>query len=618
MSVMEEALEQIRNELKPQDNTARLMGLLRLQILLKNHEEMLQDATVMQSMWHAIPKIYLIRLLKARESKSVSAENASQMNHLAVAIIHTFLASLQNDETVVEEMATKFVKPLVSLLCTQLDSQLEQTLAYQILGRLVQTRAGAINFLHETCTDLMTVRYQQDEWHFNHITILLRECWRSLAQDTEKIELWEAQIVIYIEHLTARPDPSPMLSMLAEVILDSKHSKISPWILHALQKVKEIFIASPTQPIYQATISLTAAMLSLPSQSKPMPELIFSQTPPNFTPLFLKMMLADVQASIPSLMETLNLPTYAETSLRLANTYSLIGGVLLLIVDAVKNDNSINIPPSQILEIRRDLSDTFGLTVEYFRDRWDASIAGTAGLHPETRAAEQTSTTKPRLLGWDDSTQPIGKDPIFYCAMQSLALWICEDEGPDVHLQTIGIIDVLLGLYGMSCNDGNNDFRQPVLMVFSGLFGDFAEARKSFIELDGMEALVNDTISALAQKSHVDVLEEMLRVLDQVVESKEVYLSRLDWLRLIPLIKGIGKKQMIADLGVTVAAFQLATSLYAKAPKKMQAAQKRDLASIYKSASQVLDMDMKHNFAGQEGLVDELQRIIERLHEYVD
>lgn len=254
------------------------------------------------------------------------------------------------------------------------------------------------------------------------------------------------------------------------------------------------------------------------------PSLLFCQpattsiSAKQFTNDFIKLLLVDIRASIPSLMSSLMLPSYSSTSLRLAMSYELLTAFLSLLLRSLDDaaaetdstdSNRFEIEPDAILQLRHDMSETLANTIEYFRDRWDASFAGAAGLHASARIHTKANSSEPLQLSWDSASLPPAKDPIFLAGLRCLALWLCEDDNPGLQELTVGIMDLLVALYVSSTDAGNNDVRQPILMALSGVFPD-DDALDAFASQDGWNILAKDLQTSVLSESHIEDLRSIL------------------------------------------------------------------------------------------------------------
>ena len=313
-------------------------------------------------------------------------------------------------------------------------------------------------------------------------------------------------------------------------------------------------------------------------------------------------------------MTTLTAPSYLNTALRLAASYDILSAFLLALIMSLGDDEADAMPEAsldslvpldQLDKLRSELSEAFSLTLEYFRDRWDASVAGSAGLHLSTQAPEDTSSSSgPLLLAWDNPTVSPAKDPIILAGLRAVALWLREDDNETLREQSVGILDMLLALYKLSAEDQSVDFRSPVLTALSGMLPSLDVAVQDFLDQDGWTILADDLSQILHCTSPAMRTQDLVRVLLAVVDSEAVTRSREAWLQLIssaantsvpPAGKTVVASNALEDI---VNVYQLAVAIYLKAPKRLQRLFRSEVeqlrlkaTSIYERAVVTLPMD---------------------------
>jgi hypothetical protein len=262
------------------------------------------------------------------------------------------------------------------------------------------------------------------------------------------------------------------------------------------------------------------------------------------------------------------------------------------------------VPPDLLLKIRSDLSETFSLTLEYMRDRWDASIAGTAGLHPSAQIPEASSATGPLPLTWDNPAVPPTKDPIILAGLRVVALWLREDDNEMLKQQALGILDMLLALYKLSFEGEDVDFRPAILTALIGVLPSSDTAVDDFLEQGGWAVLANDLNRQLTNTSPNLHAQDLVRALLAVVESEAVAQSREHWMQLIssaaettiPTLRpDLNDLAVLEDI---ISIYQLAIAIYLKAPRRLQRLFKSSMeqmrskaTSIYEQVAGVLSLD---------------------------
>lgn len=306
-----------------------------------------------------------------------------------------------------------------------------------------------------------------------------------------------------------------------------------------------------------AYTNLAATLLQVyPAQAAP---LLFSsdnsKADKPFSYLLINLLLIDIRSSFPTLLEELNSPSYSATSARLASAFDVISNFIGFLVRSLDDDSStsatpLTIPPDRLLSLRKAISETMSSTIEYLRDRWDASVAGALGLHPSARAGTTSSSSGSRpALAWDSKTDDLaggGGDPIILAAMRALAIWLREDDGEVLRHEAAGLTDMFMDLYlrGGKQEEGKKpqgpapDFRRPILVALEGITA-VENGTEALLDNDGWRVLSEDMIAALQETSTSAVAEdaaargvEIVRVLLPIAEA-ETPGPREEWMAVV-------------------------------------------------------------------------------------
>jgi hypothetical protein len=292
-------------------------------------------------------------------------------------------------------------------------------------------------------------------------------------------------------------------------ILKLKCNQISsdtPWVRPVISIIQGTILRSPSS---EAVCSSCQIIANFP------PDIISALNP--FTPLasvkhdpsrpfsyiFSSLVVAEIQATIPSLMETLASESYTTTAVTLAGCLEVLTIFIRTLITTGEDEEAAIadlMPPSLLLKLHQELSNTMALLLEYLRDRWDASHAGASGLHPSARTAPEIRPGEraPLSLTWENPTVEVAGDPIIVAAIRCLGCWIRDDEDPNLRRQASGCMDMLLVLYQQSI-DGDEkiaDFRPSILMILQGIL-DEAYAVEAFLENDGWKILMGDVKESL-------------------------------------------------------------------------------------------------------------------------
>ena len=311
-------------------------------------------------------------------------------------------------------------------------------------------------------------------------------------------------------------------------------------------------------------------------------------------------------------MANLVSPLYPKDALRLSACYDILSAFIMYLVRGIDEDPDItehsapnDLTPDLLLKLRRDLSETFSLTLEFFRDRWDATVSGAGELDPDAR----TDPNAPLPLTWDNPSIPPTEDPIIISGLRALSLWIREDDNSQLHKETIGVTDMLVSLYSSSITpDSRTDFRHPILLLLSGLLPLSDEAVQLFLDQNGWSILSSDLKQCfvLFQQDEVRPLpaltQDLIRVLIAIVESDAVPQSREAWMDIVKLAAKLNIPSMRdkARLEILAGVWQLVVEIVSKAPKRLRAVVRGDAKVIQKKSEAILKQT-------REGLDDSTQ-----------
>lgn len=270
------------------------------------------------------------------------------------------------------------------------------------------------------------------------------------------------------------------------------------------------------------------------------------------------------------------------------------------------------ISPDLLLKLRKAISETMSVTTEYLRDRWDASVAGAMGLHPEARVGTaHTATGSHFTLAWDSKSDSAGDDPLILAAIRALAIWLREDDNDLLRKEASGLSDMLLDLY-RDGGKGKLDFRRPVLVAFEGII---AEKRgiEAFLQNGGWQALADDLVAILeasSRESNEDDAArgvEIVRVLLHVAEAERPG-PREAWMDVVTRVAAWyvpDAKQPPVVEECQVAALQLVTALMANTHPGMQKRYVHSTSAVLGIANQLREK-IRGDAALEEALEDVL------------
>lgn len=298
-----------------------------------------------------------------------------------------------------------------------------------------------------------------------------------------------------------------------------------------------------------------------------------------FSYLFVNLLLIDIRSSAPLLLEQLNKPGYSNLSRRLASAFDIICIFIGHLVRSLEDESleSLIMSPDNLLKLRKGISETMSVTIEYLRDRWDATYAGAMGLHPDARSGKAETSMGSRLtLTWDSLENLADEDPFILSAMRALALWLREDENDMLRKEATGLTDMFMDLYRGSSAE-KLDFRSPTLVALEALVT-FEKGRNILLQHDGWKTLSQDLSGILRQNaSAISESEtsrgiEIVRVLLQVAEESNG--TNEEWMNLITAVAAwdvfLQQEPSPFVLELQVAVLQLCCALLIKASPGMR------------------------------------------------
>jgi hypothetical protein len=345
-----------------------------------------------------------------------------------------------------------------------------------------------------------------------------------------------------------------------------------------------------------------------------------------FSYLFINLILIDIRSTFPSLLSKLNSSDYPEISKRLSSAFdvvlSFIGFLIQTLLDDDPNDDSHNLTmsPDLLLKVRKSVAETMSLTIEYLRDRWDASVAGAAGLHPSARHGTAATSEGTRLtLTWDSINGNVTADPLVHASIRTLAVWLREDENESLRKEASGLMDMLVELYQASTSS-NLDFRYVVLSALEVILTT-EDGIDGFLAQNGWETLSNDLIATVCRTDAakgssddegVERGQLIVRVLLVVVDSESTTEPRESWMEVVKSAASM-KPSTFKDplmLDVQIAVLQLAAALLSLASKGMQKRCVMYTTAILGLATQFREEALKVRGQEREEIHEELSDVI--------
>ncbi|KAK0646304.1 Neurochondrin-domain-containing protein [Cercophora newfieldiana] len=592
------SIEKIETLLKAKDDTSRFVGLALLKSVLDNSQELRSNEDAVVKLWESIPSKFLDRLIRTgsrkepKEPKSSPKKESHDMLDLAVYVLHTLCALLPEEKRKSGRLVDR-IPQLVSCLLNCPEQTTQPVL--ETLVSLVSQPEGARALVSiEDVTPLTEIASSQPL----ALEVLLH-AWLNSASAVDRAGL-RSTIDKNVGNLVASfkgTDAVTLLDFLAKLLpsLDPEVLPPNPsWIPSLGKFIFNLVISRPTSASRAAFTNLSAALLeAYPLQA---PQLLFANETNRdekpYSYLLVNLMLVDLRSSLPLLLEQLNSPQYPQTARRLSSAFNVISnyiGYLLRSMDAASP--SFALSPDHLLKLRRSLSETMSVAVEFLRDRYDASIAGALGLHPDARTADLTSLT------WDskDSTTTVHSDPLILAAIQALAIWLREDDNEMLRKEAAGLCDMFLDLYQHqhpSQTEGRLDFRRPVLVALEGITAE-NKGVEALLDNNGWKVLSDDLVSILptADESAASHGIEIVRILLPVVEA-ETPGPREEWMDLVTKVAAwyyvpptSGEVGILEEFQVAV--LQLVTALVAGTHQGVRRRYVHSVSAVLGVAAQV-------------------------------
>ncbi|TVY46037.1 hypothetical protein LSUB1_G000180, partial [Lachnellula subtilissima] len=588
--------EKMQELLKAKDDTSRFVGLALLKSVLDNGQ-LVQDPVRIHVLWEALSPKFLDRLLRAQQNDNVSSTEAKDMVDLAVAVLHTFTVLLP-ENSLRDKRVIGRIKPLIKAL---VQSSPETTkLILQTILTLASHPEGALEILHvEDLSPLIEITTQ-----YSRVLDIFGYTWMNASTISNEVASVRENIDKVIPALLLvfrQTDAVTLLECLGNFVPKIVPEAISPnpnWLVPLVSSLRKLVSRKPTAAGRAAYTRLAAALLqAFPVQC---PILLFkddisanSDSKP-FSYLFVNLLLIDLRSSFPSLLAQLNSTDYSSISQRLAAAFDILSSFIGFLVRSLDDETgvpSFSMPPDLLLKLRKDIAETMSLTIEYLRDRWDASIAGASGLHPSARSGTAATSEGTRLtLTWESMKDDVTADPLILAGIRALAIWIREDENENLRSESAGLIDMFIELYRAS-SFGALDFRYPVLLALEVILAS-EDGTEGFLGQDGWVVVFEDLRLILKSISESNSISdaatlaqaarglEIVRVLLAVVDHPSTSLPQENWMETIKVtasMKPCATPPPSLILELQIAALQLSTALLSKAAGGVQ---KRYVTSI--------------------------------------
>ena len=171
---------------------------------------------------------------------------------------------------------------------------------------------------------------------------------------------------------------------------------------------------------------------------------------PPLSYLLLTIIHADIMATVPDPQESLHSDDYDTTSSRLVNGYDVISsfiGYLITGMDANDGGDELSLPmlPDLLLKVQGKITDILNVTIEHLRERYDASAPGALGPHASAPSSKGSTFGGPSTAA--EASGTMLDDPLTLSQIQTLSLWLANEEKESLRKAAAGIMDVLKTVY---------------------------------------------------------------------------------------------------------------------------------------------------------------------------
>ncbi|RYP92136.1 hypothetical protein DL770_001717 [Monosporascus sp. CRB-9-2] len=517
------SVEKVQQYLKAKDDTSRFVGLALLKSVLDNSPTLQSDEETITSLWNSISPKFLDRLLRTGSRAGPDQKDSKDMLDLAVAVLHTFTVLLPDEA----KQGARLLNRIPRLTSAVLYSSKETAgVIIETLLTLVSFPEGAGIFAGldiDEWTPLIEIAPEHP--HVLSIFIWAWERGTTALADQQSRNGMRNKIDQSIQSLVASfsgTDATSLLEFLSHLgNLDAELIPQDPkWLRSVAKFIRNLSTKRPTAAGRSAYTKCAGTILMLyPRQA---PQLLFSDERDSekpFSYLFINLILVDIRATLPSLLQKLNDAEYPQISQRLAAALDVLAAFIGHLIAWIEELDSLddaalpsekptfNMPPDLVLKLSRSIGETISVTMEYLRDRWDASVAGAAGLHPEARVgAAHTSTGSHKTLAWDSKDGDAAADPFTLSALRAIALWLRDDDGEALRKEAAGLMDMLMELYQRSSTTSTlpsassprdrQDYRLPILAALEGILRT-SRGVEAFDAHGGWQVLSRDLVTVL-------------------------------------------------------------------------------------------------------------------------
>ena len=175
--------------------------------------------------------------------------------------------------------------------------------------------------------------------------------------------------------------------------------------------------------------------------------------------------LVQIKVKIEDFIEELDdTSEYTATATRLCGCYEVLAAFTLFIAET-SDHQSLLFSPEILEKVNSQITIVLNSTIEHLRDRRVFSPPGAAGLHPSTHMWKHYKKTA-HPIAWESINAQIGNDSLIMGQIKAILFWLRNNDSKELSEGAASIMDLLLGLY---VNEGELDFRWPILLGLGGI-----------------------------------------------------------------------------------------------------------------------------------------------------
>ncbi|KAI1104215.1 DUF1941-domain-containing protein [Jackrogersella minutella] len=526
----EPAILKIKQLLKAKDDTAKFLGLTLLKSVLDNVPDVEDDKETIVSLWNSVSPTFLDRLLRPnpRSTSEQKKYKDKDMFDIGVAVIRAFAVLLPDDA----KRDTKLISRIPKLAEAVLYSSEKTTqIIIETILTLITIHEGAKAFANLDVDD-WTPLIEITPEHSHIFTIFVWAWIKGTAglKDGQAREAMRAKIDGGIQALVSsfiKTDATSLLDFISHILRNLNENLIprSPkWLGSVTKLIRNLATNRPNAASRSAYTNCAAALLLVYPESAPR-QLFFDEkkSSKSFSYLFINLITVDLRATLPSLLSKLNDPNYPLISQRLTSALNILTVFISQLIGWMEElDNSkpgkaleyswLKMPPELVLKLSSSIGQTLSVVIEYLRDRWDASVAGAQGLHPNARTGSaHTDFGSHKTLAWDTKDGNAATDSFVLSAIRAIALWVRDDDGDVLREEAADLMDMFMELYQSNSLTPTHlsglDYRLSILASLEGILRT-ARGMEAFNERNGWKTLAVDMLEILQLSSTRNLLPE--------------------------------------------------------------------------------------------------------------